>query len=83
MLAIESAREFYGDAPDGYPEWDDLTEEEQNANLAQYVSEGKITLCGFEYPAWRNFPSMFCDNEANHDTELCDMHEDYMKEVRS
>lgn len=82
MLAIERAAEFYGTPADGYPDWDDLTEQEQDRLLAQYVAEGKITLCTFEFPAWRNFPSMFCDNEADPDTELCDLHADYMKDVR-
>lgn len=80
MLAIERAEEFYGNAPDGYPEWEDLTEKEQDYFLDQLIHEGKVTLCGYEFPAWRNFPAVFCDEEADPVSGYCHLHTDQMNE---
>lgn len=73
MKTIERAKEFYGNAPDGYPEWDDLTHGEQYAQVRQYVAEGKITECDFIV---HKGLVIFCDEEADPVTGYCEYHWD-------
>lgn len=76
MKTIERAKEFYGNAPDGYPEWDDLTELGQINQMVQYVEEGKITECEMLLNVLDDGTQVWCDEEADPETGYCDDHWD-------